>query len=90
MNSRTHWESIHQTKTVKEVSWYQEHSLLSFQYIVNTGIHKAGQIIDIGGGISTLVDDLLANDYQQIHVLDISEICIANYKIKAWLSGSKS
>ncbi len=73
MNAKSHWESIHQTKTSNQVSWYQEHSLLSLQYIANTGIHKTDQVIDIGGGISTLVDDLLANHYENIHVLDISE-----------------
>jgi ubiquinone/menaquinone biosynthesis C-methylase UbiE len=72
MNTKTHWETIHQTKTPTQVSWYQEHSLLSLQFITNTGVDKSGQIIDIGGGISTLVDDLLANDYQNISVLDIS------------------
>lgn len=73
MNTKTHWENIHQTKTVHQVSWYQEHSLLSIQYILGTGIEKTDKIIDIGGGISTLIDDLLANDFQQVHVLDISD-----------------
>lgn len=72
MNTKTHWETIRQTKTPSQVSWYQEHSLLSLQFITNTGVDKSGQIIDIGGGISTLVDDLLANDYQNVSVLDIS------------------
>jgi 2-polyprenyl-3-methyl-5-hydroxy-6-metoxy-1,4-benzoquinol methylase len=76
MNTKSHWESIHQTKASNQVSWYQEHSLLSLQYIANTGIDKTGQIIDIGGGISTLVDDLLANHYGNIHVLDISEAAL--------------
>jgi len=72
MSLKNHWEHIHQTKTPLQVSWYQEHSLQSFQLIANTGIDKAAQIIDVGGGISTLVDDLLANEYQNITVLDIS------------------
>jgi len=72
MNTKTHWETIHQTKTPSQVSWYQEHSRLSLQFITNTGVDKSGRIIDIGGGISTLVDDLLANDYQNVSVLDIS------------------
>jgi 2-polyprenyl-3-methyl-5-hydroxy-6-metoxy-1,4-benzoquinol methylase len=72
MNTKTHWENIHQTKTSTQVSWYQEHSRLSMQYISQTGVDKTDQIIDIGGGISTLVDDLLAGGYQHIHVLDIS------------------
>ena len=46
---------------------------MSMQYISNTGVNKMDQIIDIGGGISTLVDDLLADGgYQHIHILDIS------------------
>jgi 2-polyprenyl-3-methyl-5-hydroxy-6-metoxy-1,4-benzoquinol methylase len=72
MSLKTHWEHIHQTKTPTQVSWYQEHSLQSLEFIANTGIDKAGQIIDIGGGISTLVDDLLHSGYQHITVLDIS------------------
>ena len=72
MNTKTHWETIHQTKTPNQVSWYQEHSLLSLQFITNTGVDKSGQIIDIGGGISTLVDDLLTNSYENVSVLDIS------------------
>lgn len=72
MNTKTHWENIHQTKTPMQVSWYQEHSRLSLEYISRTGVDKTDQIIDIGGGTSTLVDDLLTNEYQHINVLDIS------------------
>ena len=72
MNIKTHWENIHQTKAPTQVSWYQEHSLLSLQFIAHTGIDKAGQIIDVGGGISTLAGDLLTNGYKNISVLDIS------------------
>jgi ubiquinone/menaquinone biosynthesis C-methylase UbiE len=72
MSLKDHWETIHQKKTPMQVSWYQEHALPSLHFIANTGVEKAGQIIDIGGGISTLVDDLLSNGYQNISVLDIS------------------
>ena len=72
MIDKTHWETIHQTKSPTQVSWYQEHSLLSMRFIANTGVDKAGQIIDVGGGISVLVDDLLTNGYENISVLDIS------------------
>ena len=76
MNIKTHWENIHQTKAPTQVSWYQEHSLLSLQFIAHTGIDKAGQIIDVGGGISTLVDDLLINGYKNISILDISAVSL--------------
>lgn len=72
MSLKSHWETIHQKKAPTQVSWYQEHALSSLRFIVNTGVEKTSPIIDIGGGISTLVDDLLSNGYQNISVLDIS------------------
>ena len=72
MSLKTHWENIYQTKAPTQVSWYQEHSLQSLQFVANTGIAKTDQIIDVGGGPSALVADLLNNGYQHITVLDIS------------------
>ena len=72
MANKTHWEHIYQTKESERVSWYQTHPHLSLQYIQNTGIAKSGNIIDVGGGASTLVDHLLEDGFQNISVLDIS------------------
>lgn len=72
MSKKTHWEHIYETKAPTQVSWYQEHARCSLQFIQNTGISKTDHIIDIGGGASTLVDDLLAAGYRHISVLDIS------------------
>ncbi len=72
MSLKPHWEHIYQTKVLTQVSWYQEHSLWSLQFIAQAGIAKTGQIIDVGGGPSALVGDLLNNGYQNITVLDIS------------------
>ncbi|HSK88667.1 MAG TPA: class I SAM-dependent methyltransferase, partial [Anaerolineales bacterium] len=65
-------QRIYETKAPTQVSWYQEHARYSLQFIQNTGVQKTGQIIDIGAGASTLVDDLLAAGFQQISVLDVS------------------
>jgi ubiquinone/menaquinone biosynthesis C-methylase UbiE len=72
MNMKTHWEHIYETKAPNQVSWYQEHAQFSLQYIQNTGIRKTDHIIDVGGGASTLVDDLIADGFQHITVLDVS------------------
>ena len=72
MNTKTHWEHIYETKAPTQVSWYQEHARFSLQYIRKTGIQKTDAIIDVGGGASTLVDDLVADGYQQISILDVS------------------
>lgn len=72
MNTKTHWEHIYETKAPTQVSWYQEHAQYSLQYIRNAGIKKTDRIIDVGGGASTLVDDLIAAGFQHITVLDVS------------------
>jgi ubiquinone/menaquinone biosynthesis C-methylase UbiE len=72
MADKTHWENIYRTKHAKQVSWYQEHAELSIRFIRETGVGKSAQIIDVGGGSSTLVDDLLAAGFENVTVLDIS------------------
>lgn len=50
-----------------EVSWFQEHAALSLELIHETAVTRSASIIDIGGGASTLVDDLLAHGYGVWH-----------------------
>lgn len=77
MNKKSHWENVYQTKAINEVSWYRDHLENSLQMIGNTGVDKTAAIIDVGGGTSTLVDDLLAVGYGNVAVLDISRYAIA-------------
>lgn len=72
METKTHWEKVYETKDPTEVSWFQEHSELSLQFIEHTNVDASVQVIDVGGGASTLVDDLLGKGYENITVLDIS------------------
>ena len=72
METKTHWEEVYASKPVTEVSWFQEHSDLSLRLIEQTGVAPRGHIIDVGGGASTLVDDLLAHHFENITVLDLS------------------
>jgi len=76
MDTKTHWEHIYETKAPTTVSWYQEHAQYSLQFIQNTNVQKTGHIIDIGGGASTLVDDLLKTGFQRISVLDVSRTAL--------------
>lgn len=73
MESKTHWEEVYETKDATKVSWFQENPDLSLQLIEGTCVGSLAQVIDVGGGASTLVDNLLDRNYQNITVLDISE-----------------
>ena len=81
---KNHWESIHSTKAPSQLSWYQLHSSLSLEFIKRTNVSKSSQIIDVGGGTSTLVDDLLAEGYAHLTVLDISSgaLQIAQHRLE--------
>lgn len=72
MQSKDHWERVYATKATDAVSWYQEHASHSLQLIEATGVSHTASIIDVGGGASTLVDDLRARGYKNTTVLDRS------------------
>ena len=68
MSTREHWEKIYGTKKATDVSWYQPHLQRSLDLIVRAGIGTDARIIDVGGGVSTLVDDLIDRGFQKIRV----------------------
>ncbi len=76
MNAKTHWEKVYKTKAPEAVSWYRPHLEISLALIERTAVGPSSAIIDVGGGESTLADDLLARGYQNVTVLDISETAI--------------
>src|ERR1700687_803869 len=75
-NVKTHWENLYTTQATDQVSWYQPHLEMSLSLIERAAATPSASIIDVGGGESTLVDDLLARGYRNITVLDISQIAI--------------
>lgn len=67
-----HWEGVYAEKAATEVSWYQAHCSLSLGLIGRASPGGRGAIIDVGGGASTLADDLLDAGYDDLTVLDLS------------------
>jgi 2-polyprenyl-3-methyl-5-hydroxy-6-metoxy-1,4-benzoquinol methylase len=81
MTRAQHWDKIYQAKDYEDVSWFTPHLETSLQLIESAKLDPAtAQIIDVGGGRSTLVDDLLDRGYQRVTVLDISEAAIEQTK----------
>ncbi len=69
---KNHWESVYTTKASDAVSWYAQHLVQSLKFIHAAAPDKSAAIVDVGGGESTLVDDLLAEGYTNVSVLDLS------------------
>ena len=77
MQSKAHWEKVYATKPVDGVSWFQAHADQSLRLIREAGVPLTAAIIDVGGGASTLVDDLLQQGYSSLTVLDLSAAALA-------------
>jgi SAM-dependent methyltransferase len=82
MESRDHWERVYSTKQTDDVSWFQEHAERSLRLIRGTGVPCSAAIIDVGGGASTLIDDLLLDGYTALTVLDLSSTALGAAKIR--------
>lgn len=95
MQSKDHWEQVYTTKPEDGVSWFQVHARQSVELISRTGVAKDASVIDVGGGASTLVDDLLADGFSRVTVLDLSEAALATSRTRlgerasnvTWLAG---
>lgn len=77
MQNKDHWEKVYSTKAPDSVSWFQPHADLSMRLIRSSGLAHDATIIDVGGGASTLVDDLLDDGYANVTVLDLSAAALA-------------
>lgn len=74
--AKNHWETVYSSKQPHEVSWTQEVPTTSLSFIHRFNVPKTASIIDVGGGDSKLVDCLLREGYENITVLDISEMAL--------------
>lgn len=73
VESKQHWERIYSEKSPGELSWYAPRLESSLSLIQRAGIGFSDAILDVGGGASTLPDELLRVGYRNITVLDIAE-----------------
>jgi SAM-dependent methyltransferase len=95
MTQKKHWEKVYSDKPSEKLGWYKLHLQTSLTWIKELGLGADAPIIDVGGGASTLVDDLLDAGYRSITVLDISEKALSSARARlgkkadlvTWLNG---
>ncbi len=76
MSTKSHWETVYETKPATVDSWYAAHLRESMRCITRAALNKDAAIIEVGGGESTLVNDLLESGYRNLTVLDISNTAL--------------
>lgn len=87
-DARDHWGKVYRATAETAVSWYQPHLTRSLAYVLAAG-DQSTSIIDIGGGASTLVDDLLSRDYADVTVLDVAESALAQARARLGTKAEK-
>ena len=98
MNERTHWDQVYERRAPDQVSWYRPHLERSLALVEQARLPADAAIIDVGGGTSTLVDDLLDRGFTRLTVLDISFKAMATAQARlgarasavTWLTGDVS
>lgn len=68
-----HWESVYTRKAADQVSWFRPHLDRSLDFLATAGLASDARIVDVGGGASTLVDDLLDRGFSDLAVVDLSD-----------------
>jgi SAM-dependent methyltransferase len=79
-NAADHWERLYQGKNAAELSWFESTPRRSLQSIRDTGVSLNAPILDVGGGASLLVDELLQVGYTNVTVLDLAPAALAQSK----------
>ena len=75
MSLQAHWDDRYENNPASKLSWYQEQS--PEVEFVNESVGKGTPIIDIGGGLSPFVDQLVDLGFTNLTVLDVSSFALA-------------
>jgi SAM-dependent methyltransferase len=69
---QNHWNEVYRTKAADAVSWYQAIPEPSLRALDRFQVPNTAGLIDVGGGASTLVDQLIERGWTDLTVLDIA------------------
>lgn len=72
-----HWDGIYSSTPSTEVSWYAREPAVSLRLVERIASSPSVAVIDVGAGASLLVDYLLADDFTDVTVLDVSRDALA-------------
>jgi ubiquinone/menaquinone biosynthesis C-methylase UbiE len=89
MSRKKHWEEVYASKDEERLGWYRPRLETSLAWIEELGLDADAPIIDVGGGVSTMIGDLLDAGHQSITVVDISEAALSSAAEKLGAKGKK-
>lgn len=85
---RAHWDRIWRERPADQVSWFEEQPRRSLHLIRHAASVDAS-VIDVGGGASALVDELIASGFEDVTVLDISDAALALTRLRLGVAAER-
>ena len=79
---KEHWESVYDNKAVEKLGWYESSPEPSITLIKGCKLGKDANILNVGAGATTLVDELLKNAYRNIIANDISQAALEELQLR--------
>ena len=77
---QTHWNKAYENTAIEKLGWFEESPIPSLQLIKKSGVSKNARILNVGAGATTLVDELIHQDFKNIVVNDISATALEKLK----------
>ncbi|MDA1027696.1 MAG: class I SAM-dependent methyltransferase [Bacteroidetes bacterium] len=72
-SNSSHWDVIYGKYRHDQVGWYAPVLQTSLNWILKYSDSEKCAVLDVGGGSSTLVDDLLRHFYSNVTIVDLSQ-----------------
>jgi 2-polyprenyl-3-methyl-5-hydroxy-6-metoxy-1,4-benzoquinol methylase len=76
VNRKQYWDQIYSAQPPEKMGWYQEIPEISLSFMGAAGISTGASVIDIGGGESSLTEQLIHRGISDLSVLDVSDKAI--------------
>jgi SAM-dependent methyltransferase len=76
IDRRAHWDRVFEERGPAGVSWFEQSPGMSLEMIDLAGIGPHEAVLDVGGGASPLAGALLARGFDDVTVLDLSEVAL--------------
>ena len=78
---KSHWDKTY-TKETTQLGWYEENPEPSLRLIEKCKLSKNASMLHVGTGASTLIDELLKQNYQNIIANDLISSALDKLKVR--------
>ena len=77
-----HWNNVYSKSEINKLGWYEESPKPSLKLIKKCNLKKDAVILDVGSGVTTLIEKLFEQGYNRIIATDISAVALSKAKEK--------